>query len=51
MWMLIKATLPVETTNEAMVNGTFGATMKSNLDDLKPEAAYFYEENGTRTGS
>lgn len=49
MRMLIKAAMPVETANAAMANGTFGDTVRSILAELKPEAAYFYEENGGRT--
>ena len=41
--------MPVETANAAMANGTFGDTVRSILAELKPEAAYFYEENGGRT--
>jgi hypothetical protein len=50
MRFLIKASLPVETANKAMKDGTFGATMQSILADMKPEAAYFTDDDGERCG-
>jgi hypothetical protein len=49
MRILLKAELSTEAGNRVVRNGTLGATMKSILDDLKPEAAYFGSENGKRT--
>ncbi|HTP86193.1 MAG TPA: hypothetical protein VMJ34_04565 [Bryobacteraceae bacterium] len=48
--MLLKVSLPVEPANAAVRNGTLGSTMQKILADLKPEAAYFAEDNGQRTG-
>jgi len=50
MRFLLKVSLPVETGNEAIKSGTLPQTIESILNDIKPEAAYFAEENGKRTG-
>ncbi len=52
MRMLLRVSIPVETGNAAAKAGTLGATVKSILADLKPEAAYFFaDDNGNRSGS
>jgi hypothetical protein len=50
MRMLLRVSIPVDRGNEAVRAGTLGKTIQSILAELKPEAAYFSEENGERTG-
>jgi hypothetical protein len=50
MRTLMIVTLPVEPFNALVRNGTAGPTMKKILDDMKPEAAYFSELDGERSG-
>ena len=50
MRMMMKVTIPIEAGNAAVRNGSLGTTMQKILADLKPEAAYFAEDGGQRTG-
>ena len=49
MRMLLKATMPVETGNAAIRKGTLGSSLQKIIEQIKPEAAYFIEEDGERT--
>ena len=50
MRMMLRWTVPVEKGNETIRDGSLATTMQSLLEDLKPEAAYFWPENGERAG-
>jgi hypothetical protein len=50
MRCLLKVSMPTETGNERVMNGSLASTIESILNDLKPEAAYFAEDQGARTG-
>ena len=50
MRFLVKVSIPVEAGNAAAKAGKLGATIQSILADLKPEAVYFADDNGQRTG-
>jgi len=49
MRFLVKVNIPVEAGNGAAKAGKLGTTIQSILADLKPEAAYFTDDNGQRT--
>lgn len=49
MRMLLKVNFPTPEGNEAIKSGAIPNTLKQILDEIKPEAAYFAEDNGERT--
>jgi hypothetical protein len=50
MRMMLKFTLPVESSNAKITDGSLGRTMESILSKFKPEAAYFTPPEGKRGG-
>jgi len=48
MRMLMNVTFPTDIFNEAVKNGTVGAKIGKILDEIKPEAVYFTEQEGVR---
>jgi hypothetical protein len=49
MRCLLKAEFCTDTSNAAVRDGSLGKIIRSILDDLKPEAAYFLASGGKRT--
>ena len=50
MRVLLKLSFPVEIGNEAVANGTLSKTIQSILAEQKPEAVYFFAQDGKRGG-
>ncbi|MGA7522839.1 MAG: hypothetical protein WBW84_10175 [Acidobacteriaceae bacterium] len=50
MRMMLHVVMPVETANAAIRSGQFAPFIQKTLGDLKPEAVYFTEDHGTRSG-
>jgi hypothetical protein len=50
MRMLVKVNFPTPKGNEAIKSGAIPGKLKQIIDELKPEAVYFAEDGGERTG-
>ncbi len=50
MRVLMKVTMPHEGFNQAVRDGSVGKKMQRILEEQKPEAVYFAEFGGKRTG-
>ena len=50
MRFLLKVNIPVAAGNAAAKAGKLGTTIQSILAEMKPEAAYFTDNDGQRTG-
>jgi hypothetical protein len=50
MRVMIRFSFPADLGNEIVSSGKINQIFKSLLDDLKPEAAYFFPESGQRGG-
>ncbi len=49
MRTLVRVSMDVNASNSAIKSGEFSRVMQETLERIKPEAAYFYPENGRRT--
>ena len=49
MRMLMKISIPIEAANRAVRDGSVKEIMKTTLEQLRPEAAYFYPSEEGRT--
>jgi hypothetical protein len=49
MRMLLNVKFCTETFNEAVRDGSVGQKMRRLLEDMKPEAVYFTEQDGKRS--
>ena len=49
MRTILKVSMPVEKANQAIKDRSLPQTMTGFVDEYKPEASYFYAENGRRT--
>jgi hypothetical protein len=50
MRCLLKVSMPTEIANQRVADGSLGKTIESILSEINPEAAYFAEDRGIRTG-
>ena len=50
MRVMIKFAFPVDAGNDAMRSGKMDKVFQGILEELKPEAAYFFPEGGERAG-
>ena len=49
MRMMLKVTIPVDTGNAAIADGSLAPTMMKFVEKMQPEATYFIAEDGMRT--
>jgi hypothetical protein len=49
MRMLLKATMDNQKASDAIQAGTMGDALRGMMEELEPEATYFYPEDGRRT--
>lgn len=50
MRMLMRVKIPTDEGNRLVREGKLGTVLRSIIEELKPEAVYFYEDKGERTG-
>ncbi|MDA0330028.1 MAG: hypothetical protein O2958_13610 [Gemmatimonadetes bacterium] len=46
MRMMLRWTVPVDTGNELVQDGSMQSTIETLMNKLKPEAAYFHADGG-----
>jgi hypothetical protein len=49
MRTMLKIQMPVEKSNQAIQSGNLPKLLERAMQEIKPEAAYFFPENGKRT--
>ncbi len=49
MRMMLRVRIPVEAGNAAFTDGSLDKNIQQTIDTLKPEAAYFFPDDGKRT--
>lgn len=49
MRMLFKVSMDIEASNKAIKDGTLQKLIQSTYETIRPEASYYYAENGKRT--
>lgn len=47
---MVRFSIPIDEGNDLVKSGKIGRNFQSLMEDFKPEAAYFYSENGQRSG-
>ena len=50
MRTMLRWTVPVEKGNQTIKDGSLGKTMEWLIEELEPEAAHFFPEDGKRAG-
>ena len=50
MRLMINFTIPLSAGNELVSSGKIGQNFNSLIEQFKPEASYFFAENGQRSG-
>jgi hypothetical protein len=49
MRMMLRITIPVEAGNKGVQDGSLPRTIQTLIERIKPEASYFFPDNGLRS--
>lgn len=49
MRMMMRVSVPIESANKAIQDGSMGKILQTQLEKLRPEAVYFYAADDVRT--